>query len=167
MNKCHILQLSSNVCDMLYMISNFFNRRFTGIRNKLWCEIDLDKKNKTIKSRLQKTWRYNCTITTASVNPSPMPINFKTSLGTFRGTSWTALADEWDQIIGAFDTWSACFTVASDVWDRSTSTPRRFISAIKDLPIELQESFSSYFYLPVGYLKVELALSRHDKVQFL
>lgn len=66
-----------------------------------------------------------------------MPINVKMSLGTFRGTSWTALADEWDQITGAFDSWSACLAVASDVWDRSTSTPRRFISAIKDLPIEL------------------------------
>jgi hypothetical protein len=143
----HILQFAGNVCDMFYMISNFFNRRFTGICNKLWCEIDLDK-NKMEQNHKSRFTRFgiNRTITTASVNPSPTPINFRMSLGTFRGTSWTDLADEWDQITGAFDTWSACLAVASDVWDRSTSTPRRFISAIKDLPIELQEySFSNYF----------------------
>ena len=84
------------------------------------------------------------------------------SLGTFRGTSWTALADEWDQITGAFDSWSACLAVASDVWDRSTSTPRRFISAIKDLPRELQGHEIQWLALDIS----EHTSSRHDEVEF-
>ena len=42
----NILLLASNACDMFYMIGNFFNRRFTRICNKYWCEIDLEQRTR-------------------------------------------------------------------------------------------------------------------------
>ena len=72
-----------------------------------------------------------------SLCPFPVPIMLRTSSGTFRATSWTALAEEWDQMTGALECNIACVAVISDVCDRSTNIPMRFISSISLNPILL------------------------------
>ncbi len=57
-----------------------------------------------------------------------------TSSGTLRGWSVTARADEWEKITGASVTSRTSCIVSGDVWDRSTSMPRRFISRITSRP---------------------------------
>lgn len=71
---------------------------------------------------------------TASVLFGPKPTSLRTSSGTFLGTSCTARADEWDQMTGALEYLNACFAVSSEVWLRSTSMPRRFISSMSAYP---------------------------------
>lgn len=44
------------------------------------------------------------------------------------------MTHECDQITGALDRLRAWIAVASEVWDKSTKTPSRFISSIKDRP---------------------------------
>lgn len=78
-------------------------------------------------------------MTTPSFWPSPVPISLSTSSGTFRGTSCTARAEEWDHITGALECRRACVAVASEVCERSTSTPKRFISSIRVFPRALEE----------------------------
>ena len=51
-----------------------------------------------------------------------------TSSGTLRGTSHSALAEEWLKTTGRVDTRNACRMVSAETCDRSTSTPMRFIS---------------------------------------
>ncbi len=57
-----------------------------------------------------------------------------------RGTSRSARHDEWLRIGGAAETSSASQNVASDVCERSTSTPRRFISPTSSRPRSLRPS---------------------------
>ena len=54
--------------------------------------------------------------------------------GKFRVTSVSARQDEWDEIRGASETSSAWAMTSGDVWARSTSMPRRFISRTTSRP---------------------------------
>lgn len=74
--------------------------------------------------------------------PFPVPIRLSTSSGTLRATSWTALTEEWDQMTGAFECNIACVAVRSEVCDRSTNIPIRFISSISLNPIVLDNDES-------------------------
>lgn len=51
-----------------------------------------------------------------------------TSSGTFRLLRHRLKADEWLKMTGALDSCKAAFMVATDTWDKSIMTPRRFIS---------------------------------------
>ena len=53
----------------------------------------------------------------------------RTSSGTFRGLSQSALADEWLNITGALDVCKASFIVGTFTWEMSTIIPKRFISS--------------------------------------
>lgn len=75
--------------------------------------------------------------------PFPVPIKPSTSLGTLRATLWTALAEEWDQMTGAFECNIACVAVRSEVCDRSTNIPIRFISSTSLNPIVLANDQST------------------------
>lgn len=64
-------------------------------------------------------------------SPSPSPVRTtlsRTSSGTFRDELHTDAADEWLKMTGALDTASASRMVRTDVCERSTIIPRRFIS---------------------------------------
>lgn len=137
------LSLSSYFRYMFNMIGDDLDSCLPGGRNEIRCEVDLlaygNKRSKNVPSMKRKR-RNKQTMTTASFCPSPVPINFRMSSGTLRGTSYTALAEEWDQITGALEYFRACAAVASDVCDRSTRTPSRFISSINDRPSSLDHS---------------------------
>lgn len=57
-----------------------------------------------------------------------LTIRFSTWSGTFLDELHIAWADEWENIIGAFDVASASSMVGTETCDRSTIMPRRFIS---------------------------------------
>lgn len=99
------------------------------------------------------------TITTASFWPSPVPTRRRISSGTLRGTSWIALADEWDQITGALVCMRAWRAVSSDVWERSTKTPMRFISSIRERPRGLHQWAEWH-----SHKQVNLTSNHHAKV---
>ena len=54
--------------------------------------------------------------------------------GTFRSTSFTARAEECEKITGASERRIACAITESETWERSTSTPSRFISRTTSRP---------------------------------
>lgn len=61
------------------------------------------------------------------------------SSGTFRLTLCTARAEECDQMTGDWENAMAWSAVASDVWERSTSTPSRLSSYTSSRPSFLYE----------------------------
>ncbi len=66
--------------------------------------------------------------------PPPAAIVASTSSGTLRGESVTARAQEWLKIVGASAAASASRMVSVETCDRSTRTPRRFISRTTSTP---------------------------------
>jgi hypothetical protein len=66
--------------------------------------------------------------------PPFFAIRFNKSSGMLRGTSLNARAEEWEAMIGAFETSSASLIVSSETCDTSTSIPRRFISRTTSRP---------------------------------
>ena len=73
--------------------------------------------------------------TKVTITTPPFAFIFaRTESGTLRGWSHTARAEEWEKMTGASETRSASCIVSSEVWERSTSMPSRFISRTTSSP---------------------------------
>ena len=88
-----------------------------------YCTVYEDNLVNSQNLRIKKTMTWN------NDPENIFTVNCKTSSLTFLAWLHKEYTDEWLKITGARVTLSASFWVCSDVWERSTIIPRRFISS--------------------------------------
>jgi hypothetical protein len=79
-------------------------------------------------------WDTNGPTKVIMITPPFLGSRRRIASGKFRVTSVRARHEEWDEITGAADTSSAWPMTSGEVWARSTSIPRRFISRTTSRP---------------------------------
>ena len=76
------------------------------------------------------------------------------AVGTLRGWSVSSRHDEWEKMTGARVVSRASDIVSGETWERSTSMPRRFISATTPRPTSVRPPWTA----------ASVAESAHDVV---